>query len=115
MACNDCHELDQIPECTDSLELGSVDADTEVYIYVKNIFTGYIHRQEALSDEEGVLTLDLTQPESSYYNKDSSYEIWVTLRTDNVRIDITVSYGVVADCLNLSFFAVNDTYELPEE
>lgn len=112
MACNDCHELDQIPECTDSLELGSIDADTEVYIYVKNIFTGYVHRQEALSDEEGTLTLDLTEPESSFYNKDSSYEIWITLRTDNVRIDITISYGVVADCLNLSLFAVNDTSEL---
>lgn len=112
MACNDCHELDQIPECTYSLELGTIDAETEVYIYVKNIFTGYIHRQEAESGVDGILELDLTEPDSSFYNKDSSYEIWATLRTDNVRIDITVSYGVIADCLNLSFFAVNDTSEL---
>lgn len=112
MACNDCHELDQIPECTDSLELGTIDAETEVYIYVKNTFTGYVHRQEALSGLYGALELDLTLPDPTYYNKDSSYEIWVTLRTDNVRIDITVSYGVVADCLNISFFPVNDTSEL---
>lgn len=113
MACNDCHTLDQIPECTESLELGTIDADTEVYIYVKNNFTDYVHRQEALSDGDGLLTLDLTQPDPTFYNKDSSFEIWVTLRTDNVKIDITVSYGVVADCLNLSLFPVNDTYELP--
>jgi hypothetical protein len=38
MACNECHELDQIPECTDSIELGSIDADTEVYILCKEYF-----------------------------------------------------------------------------
>jgi hypothetical protein len=114
MACNNCHELDQIPECTETLELGNIAVDTEVYIYVKNLFTEYVHRQEAISDVDGLLTLDLTQPDPSFYNKDSAFEIWVTLRTDNVKLDVTVAYGTVADCMNLSFFPVNDTYELPE-
>jgi hypothetical protein len=114
MACNDCHELDSIPECSDELELGEITPDLEVYIYVRNTFSGYIHRQEAISDVDGAITLDLTQPDPSYYNKDSSYEIWVTPRTDNVRIDIIVAYGLINDCINLSLFKVNDTYELPE-
>jgi hypothetical protein len=114
MACNTCETFDPIPECSESLELGTIDADTEVYIYVKNQFSEYVHRQEALSDEDGVLTIDLTYPVPSFYNKDNTYEVWTTLRDDNERIDITISYGVVTDCINISFFPVNDTYELPE-
>jgi hypothetical protein len=110
MACNDCYLLDSIPECTENLEVGYIDPNTEVYIYVKNIFTGYVHREEVTSDGDGLINLDLTQPET-FYNQDSIYEIWVTLRTDNERIDITVSYGEVHDCLSLAFFAVNDTTE----
>jgi hypothetical protein len=108
MACNNCETLDAIPECSDSLELGTIDADTEVYIYVKNNFTGYIHKQNAVSGLYGALTLDLTLPDPSFYNKDSNYEVWATLRDDNERIDITVSYGIVADCVSPQFFLVND-------
>ena len=114
MACNNCETLDPIPECSESLELGTIDANTEVYIYVKNLFSEYIHRQEAISGNYGALVIDLTYPVPSFYNKDSSYEVWATLRDDNERIDITVSYGLVYDCVNISFFPVNDTYELPE-
>jgi hypothetical protein len=111
MACNDCYLLDSIPECTEELVLGTIDPDTEVYIYVKNIFTGYVHREEVTSDGDGEIVLDLTQPDISFYNQDSIYEIWATLRTDSERLDITVAYGQVHDCLSLSFFAVNDTTE----
>ncbi len=111
MACNDCHTLDPIPECSESLELGTIDTNTEVYIYVKNI-TGYTHRQEAISGNYGALTLNLYIPDPSLYNKDNSYEVWATLRDDNERIDITVAYGIVADCINISFFPINDTSTL---
>lgn len=113
MACNDCYSLDSIPECSNELELGTITPYLEVYIYVKNTFTDYIHRQEAIADVDGLVVLDLAQPDPSYYNKDSSYEIWITLRTDNIRIDITVAYGLIYDCINLSLFKVNDTYQLP--
>jgi hypothetical protein len=111
MACNDCSELDSIPECTDSIVLGSIDPDTEVYIYVKNIFTDYVHREEVTSDGDGDITLDLTEPDSSFYNPDSQYEIWVTLRDSSERLDITYAYGLTDTCLSLSFFRVNDTTE----
>jgi hypothetical protein len=104
MACNDCYSLEQIPECTESQVLGTIDPDTEVYIYVKNVFSGYVHRQEATSNETGELTLNLTLPEASFYNQDSQYQVWATLRDDNERIDITYAYGLTATCLNLSFF-----------
>ncbi len=112
MACNNCHILDPIPECSESLELGTIDANTEVYIYVKNLFSEYIYRQEAISGNYGALTIDLSWPHYSFYNKDFAYEVWITLRNDNERIDITISYGIVTDCINISFFPINDTHEL---
>lgn len=112
MACNDCLQLDQIPECTDTLELGNIGVnDAEVYIYVQNTFTGYTHRQEAVSSVAGALTLDLTQPDKSFYNQDSAYKVWTTLRIDNVKINFTVDTEE-SECLDISFFKVNDTYEL---
>jgi hypothetical protein len=112
MACNNCLSLDQIPECTDSMVLGEMAVSTEVYIYVKNTFTGYIHRQEAISDGAGELELDLEQPDPSFYNQDSHYEVWVTLRTDDVKIIFTVDAEAYT-CLEISFYKINDTYELP--
>jgi hypothetical protein len=114
MACNNCSELDPIPECTDNILLGTIEPDTEVYIYVKNLSSGYVHREETTSDEDGYLTLDLTEPDPTYYNSDSHYEVWATLRTDNVRLDITYAYGLIDSCLSLSFFRVNDTTEEAE-
>jgi hypothetical protein len=92
--------------------LGTIAVDTEVYIYVKNTFSGYLHSQEAISDNAGVLTLDLTQPDPSFYNQDSHYEVWVTLMTDNVKLTFTEDLETY-DCLEISFYKVNDTYELP--
>jgi hypothetical protein len=111
MACN-CSELDQIPECTESIVLGALsEIDTEVYIYVKNTFTGYVHREETTSNGDGDVTLDLTQPDSSFYNQDSAYEVWVTLRSDSERMDILYAYGLTNTCLSLSFLRVNNTTE----
>lgn len=111
MACNNCSQLDEIPECTETLVLGTIDPDTEIYIYVKNISNGYVHREETTSNGDGDITLDLTAPDSTFYNPDSSYEVWATLRTESVRLDITYAYGLTDTCLSISFFRVNDTTE----
>jgi hypothetical protein len=111
MSCN-CSELDSIPECTDSIVLGAIsDIDTEVYIYVKNTFTGYVHREEATSNGDGDVTLDLTEPDSSFYNQDSAYEVWITTRDSSDRLEILYAYGLTDTCLSISFFRVNDTTE----
>jgi hypothetical protein len=111
MACNNCYSFDSIPECTSELTLGIIDPLTDIYIYVKNTFTGYMHREEVTSDANGEIILDLTQPDPSFYNQDSSYEIWATLRTDSDLIEITVAYGIVDTCISVEFFKVNDTTE----
>jgi len=104
MACNTCQQTKSIPQCTTLLVLGTIAENTEVYIFVKNHTTGYIHRQEATSDEDGVLSLDLSLPDSSFYNPDSNYEVWATLRTtsQNTKLNISIS-AVNYTCFDLSF------------
>lgn len=106
MACNTCQSLDSISECSDTIELGIIDPDLEVYIYVKNIHSGYIHRQEAVSDNTGLLILDLSNPDVSFYNQNSAYEVWVTLQTDSTRL--VFIDPATFDCLNPSFYKAMD-------
>ncbi len=112
MACTTCHQLTEIPECSDSIVLGTTAIDTELYIYVKNLYSQYIHKQEALSSGSGVVTLDLTKPSKDFYNKDSAYQVWITLKTDNEKIDFTID-TVSLDCFNLTVYPVSDFYPLP--
>jgi hypothetical protein len=113
MACNTCHQLTEVPECSSTLNLGTLALlNTELYIYVKNLHSGYVHKQEAISSGAGLVTLNTTEPSKDFYNKDYAYEIWVTLRTNNDRVNFTIN-TVVLDCFNPSFHQVNSFYELP--
>lgn len=109
MGCNTCQLTKSIPVCTESLVLGSIAPDTDVFIFILNHTTGYTHRQAATSDIAGLLSLDLELPDPSFYNPDSNYELWATLDTDspNDRLDITID-SVAYDCFNLSFYAFYD-------
>lgn len=109
MACNTCQATKLIPVCTDSLILGEIAPDTDVYIFVINHSNGYTHRQEATSDAEGILKIDLSKPDPSFYNPDSAYEIWATLQDEpqNLRLLITIEEEPYS-CFNLSFNRVFD-------
>lgn len=105
MACNTCQSTKSIPVCTGSLVLGNITAlNTNVYIFVKNNTTGYIHRQEATSNGSGQVSLDLSLPDPSFYNPDSQYEVWVTLQStsQNTKLNIAIS-AVNYTCFDLSF------------
>lgn len=104
MACNTCQATKSIPVCTDLLILGTIDPDIEVYIFVINHSTGYTHRQEATSDNDGIIKVDLSKPDPSFYNPDSAYEIWVTLQTSSQseRLDIAIDSEDYS-CFNLTF------------
>ena len=119
MSCNTCQLTKPIPTCTESLVLGTIASDTDVYIFVKNHSSGYIHRQEATSTLYGTLALDMSLPDPSFYNQDSNYEVWVTLQTvsPNDRLDITID-SVTYDCFSLSFYTFYNetdyTISIPE-
>ena len=105
MACNTCQATKPLPTCTESLVLGTITSDTEVYIFVTNHSNGYTHRQSATSGPYGSLTLGLTSPAPSFYNQDGNYEVWATLQTTsaNDRLDITIDEEPYT-CFDLSFY-----------
>jgi len=117
MSCNSCQLTKPIPTCTELLVLGAITSDTDVYIYVKNHNSGYVHRQEAVSTLYGTLSLDMSLPDPSFYNQDSNYEVWVTTQESTDRIDITID-AITYDCFSLSFYTFYNetdyTVSIPE-
>jgi hypothetical protein len=79
-------------------------------VYVKNLITGIVYRQTNTTDGNGLLTFDLTSPDTSAYSPNFDYELWVT-STDinmNERIPISVD-GTDYECLNIGFFGIKGT------
>lgn len=90
--------------------IGSVeDASTDLYVYIKNLTTGYVHRQEVMSNEYGLVTLDLSLPDISFYNPNNTYESWVTLQDAQIddRLPVTIGDDDYT-CFALNFEKVFD-------
>jgi hypothetical protein len=107
MACNSCESTLLIPSCTDALVIGDTEhIETDVYIYLKNNSSGYIYRQEGTTDENGYITLDCTDI-LEMLQPGIEFEIWVTLRTSNERLELfpTLPYPQVTSytCFNIEF------------
>jgi hypothetical protein len=110
MAC-DCYSLSSLPTCSESLTLSGLTADADVYIYVQNI-AGYVHRYEGTTDEEGDITLDITEP-STFYHSDSTFKIWAT---DQGGTQLTFTIDAEEyECLNQSFYLVSSNSEANPE
>lgn len=110
MSCTACQATKIIPSCTDELVIGSVeDASTDLYVYIKNLTTGYVHRQEVMSNEYGLVTLDLSLPDISFYNPNNTYESWVTLQDAQIddRLPVTIGDDDYT-CFALNFEKVFD-------
>lgn len=105
MSCNNCTPTKPIPVCTLTLVLGNIFfPDMPVFIFVENLTTGYIHRQEATTSPGGIITLDLSKPDPSFYNPDNNYGVWVTLQVANVNEKEPIEIDSISyDCFQLSF------------
>lgn len=105
MDCNNCQLTKPIPVCTLTLIIGDIaPIDTPVYIFIENISSGYIHRQEAVSSPSGLVTLDLSKPDPSFYNIYSNYSLWITLQTSTVNEgEPIIIDSIPYDCLQLHF------------
>jgi hypothetical protein len=87
--------------------LGFITLVDPIYIFVKNLATGYIYRQDSgaiSSYGYGSVVLDLQYPAPSFYNPNSLYEIWVTAQSNgsDQREDISIG-NESASCLEVSF------------
>lgn len=106
MACNNCTNLQLVPQCIDEVILGSISSiGASIFIVVTNIATQRTHIQSAVSGSAGEVTLDLTNPSSKFFMPDQAYEIHVSLQISNNvynKEDWTID-GNTDTCYNLEF------------
>ncbi len=76
--CLECTETQDVPSCTENLIIGKVEIGQECIIYLKNNATGYIHKQFADADPDGLITLDMTLPYNDFYSPNFYFTMWVT-------------------------------------
>lgn len=96
MACIECTETKPVPECVESIVIGAIAYNsTAVYIYVKNLSTGYIHQASATSSVAGLVTLSTELPDISFYNHNHLYEIWVARQSQSINERLTVTISTV--------------------
>ena len=83
MSCSNCRDYKcacTVPQCATQLVLGTVEAvNSLVYIFITN-GAGYEVIVQALTDSEGKVILDLTDPDVDFYSQyQGPYKIWVGL------------------------------------
>lgn len=101
-----CQESQKIPTCLEELVLGSVsELSTLVHVDIKNISTGNSFRQSVTTSPEGLITIDLTNPSSSFYNPDSYYEVSIS-SAGYIPLPITID-DMEYDCIGLYFEKIN--------
>lgn len=73
MSCN-CLQSNDVVNCTTTINVGYVaDANTDLYVYLKNVTTGRVERYTATSDADGYFSFD-----PSGLNDKHLYEVTVT-------------------------------------
>jgi len=99
MSCNDCTssctKVTCIPSCVCSITLGTIaDNDIAVYVYLKNKILDRVNRFDALSDENGLVTLNLCPSPyllTKYLIENQVYELWITKPDSQTRETITIN------------------------
>ena len=117
MNCNTCNTTKCIPKCFDTLTIGTIEhTDTEVFIYIKNTTLNKVFQFEGVSTSYGTVILEENTLE---FSPNHNYEIWVTLQTDQMADNQTITVGEdEVTCLTLNiensdWQAVDVTLELP--
>lgn len=107
--CNPCPEFTcscPIPECANTLNLGTITSlNTPVFIQVQKQ-NGPEYLQAFTSEADGTIKLDLTDPNTSFFNHfDGSYLVWATLAgylCEDDKLEMT-SEGEIATTWAVTF------------
>lgn len=111
MPCLQCTSTDPIPTCTTTLRIGTITSfATAIFIFVNNLTTGKNYRQNSVvSGAAGEVNLDMSEPTPNFYNKDSAYEVFVTLASNDIDQKETITVGTDTDtCYSLNFTDIYD-------
>ena len=110
MSCSNCTPAKNLRICGEDITIGTISSsNTDVYIYVRDIITGKIYRQETTSDGDGVVTLAMDD-NNRFFQPIRTYEIWVTL-TDAASQEDTETltiHGGEYDCIQAEFERITD-------
>ena len=98
-----CEEAYELPECTQTITIGTILPSTIYWVSILNTSTNYRYVHEVTSDLVGLVTIDSKAPSTEFYNKDSFYQIWVTLPNELSKKLFLVN-GVSIDCVSLTFY-----------
>lgn len=79
MSC-ECPKVCTMPKCSESIIIGTIAPDTTVLVQFQNIITGKIKQVQSESDEDGLLTADISLI-NSFFTENFAYEI--TLLSSN--------------------------------
>lgn len=107
MSCSTCTITKPIPSCVENLTIGTITADTEVFVLFRNLATGRTEYTTATSDADGLLILDLTElafPANQAIEL-SVHDIAAT--SAETALELTIGENTY-DCLQISF---NRIYE----
>ncbi len=107
--CAPCVEFQcvcSVPECANTINLGQIpNVNTLVFITIEKQNGSQI-LQSFTSEADGTIKLDMTDPNTSYYNHfDGLYLVWATLGgyyCENDKLEMTAT-GVVSTTYGITF------------
>lgn len=94
MSCN-CTKVEAIRQMGGFVEIGEVTPLTAYFIFIRDLSTGAVYRQYAVSDISGFLEFDMDD-NPRFYQPGRSYELWVhvtTATSEEQQDPITISIG----------------------
>lgn len=75
MACTEFTLAKNIFKCTETLEIGTIEANKAVHVYFQRINSNYIYKVEATSSGAGLLTVDIEN--LNWFRPLFKYNVWV--------------------------------------
>lgn len=76
MACIEFIPAKKIFKCTETLEIGTIEANKDVSVYFQRINSNYIYKLEATSDGDGILVVDIENKD--WFKPLFKYNVWIT-------------------------------------
>lgn len=109
MSCN-CTKIKDLPTCINELIIGTITPiSQDVYVFFKNTTLNQTTRLTGDSDEDGLVTVDLTDLPENFFSENYNYEIYVTTLSASPSDKQTITVGAESDtCLMVKFFKVED-------
>ena len=107
MSCETCNRSLTLPKCIDIFDVGTITANTTVFIYLQNNTTGRLIRQDAISSVTGLVQFDASDV---IFNENHSYEVYLTPFDSHSMDDRITMTGAELEytCLNITFSSVYD-------